>query len=51
MVLPELGVEAHRYLQGRSYPVEYHSYEVGHGVNLEEIKDIGIWINKVLDLE
>jgi phospholipase/carboxylesterase len=51
MVSAELGIEAHRHLQDRSYPVEYHSYEVGHGVNLEEIKDIGIWINKALDLE
>ena len=51
MVLPGLGDEAHRHLQSRSYPVEYHSYEVGHGVNLEEIKDIGVWINRVLDLK
>jgi phospholipase/carboxylesterase len=51
MVLPELGIEAQNHLQDRSYSVEYHSYQVAHGVNLEEIKDIGIWINKVLDLE
>jgi len=51
MVLPELGITAHERLKYNNYPVEYHSYEVAHGVNLEEIKDIGIWINKILGLK
>ncbi len=51
MVVSNLGVSAHEILKEKKYPVEYHTYEVAHGVNLQEIKDIGIWISKILELE
>ena len=51
MVVSNLGVSAHEILKEKKYPVEYHTYEVAHGVHLQEIKDIGIWISKILELE
>ena len=35
-------------LRAQSYPVEWHAYDVEHGVTLEEIQDIGRFLTRVL---
>ncbi len=49
MVSESLGASAHALLQARGYPVEYHTYNVEHGVDMVEIRDIGTWIRKRLE--
>jgi phospholipase/carboxylesterase len=48
MVLPIKGKEAYGFLKERDYPVELYEYELAHGVDLDEVKEIGAWINKIL---
>jgi phospholipase/carboxylesterase len=42
------GETAHTKLQAQGYPVEWHAYPLEHSVNLEEIRDIGQFLAKVL---
>jgi phospholipase/carboxylesterase len=35
-------------LAGLGYPVEWHQYPMPHSVCAEEIRDIGVWLRKVL---
>lgn len=46
----ELGDHSCRYLQGLGYDVEWHEYRMEHAVCMEEIRDIGAWLTRVLGL-
>ena len=37
-----------RALQGHGYPVEWHTYPMQHAVCMEEVRDIGAWLARVL---
>ena len=48
-VVPEHhGQESHRLVTEMGYAAEYKTYPVEHGVDLQEIIEIGAWINRVL---
>src|SRR5690606_35851375 len=42
------GEQAARRLAEAGWPVEWHAYDIEHSVNLEEIREIGRFIAKVL---
>ncbi|MGR8921495.1 MAG: alpha/beta hydrolase [Gammaproteobacteria bacterium] len=45
-LVPEaMGRDSERRLTALGHPVEYRTYAVEHGVDLDEIRDIGVWIN------
>jgi phospholipase/carboxylesterase len=44
----KFGEMCFRLLKEMQYPVSWHKYEIGHSVNLEEIRDISIWLQEVL---
>jgi phospholipase/carboxylesterase len=46
----ELGDNSCRYLKGLGYDVEWHEYRMEHAVCMEEIRDIGTWLRRVLSL-
>ena len=48
IVLPERGEATRDALQAAGYPVEWHSYPMGHSVSMEEIADLNAWLVKVL---
>jgi len=48
VVRPELGEQARDNLQRAHYRVEWHDYPMEHSVCLEEIGDIGRWLNKIV---
>jgi phospholipase/carboxylesterase len=37
-----------RALQGQGYPVEWHTYPMQHAVCMEEVREIGAWLARVL---
>ena len=37
-----------RALEAQGYKVEWHTYRMQHSVSLEEVRDIGIWLRRVL---
>lgn len=43
------GERTHALLSSQGYPVEWHSYPLPHSVSLEEIRDIGRFLTKVLE--
>lgn len=45
----QLGELSRDQLKGAGYPVEWHQYEMAHQVCPEEIRDIGTWLQRVLD--
>lgn len=45
VVSPELGIRARDFLIRRGYRVEWHEYPMPHSVCLEEIRQIGRWLN------
>ncbi len=48
-VLPlSLGKSSLETLQAAGYAVEWHEYPMGHEVNLEEIREISRWLQRVL---
>jgi phospholipase/carboxylesterase len=44
VVAESFGADSFSHLTEMGYAVEYHTYAVEHGVDLEEIQDIGRWI-------
>jgi phospholipase/carboxylesterase len=44
-----MGAKSRELLEQMSYDVEWHDYRMPHSVCLEEIQDIGAWLNRVLD--
>lgn len=44
----QLGEQAHAWLKGLGYAVEYQTYPMAHQVCPEQIQDIGRWLSKVL---
>jgi phospholipase/carboxylesterase len=43
-----MGTKSRELLQQMNYDVEWHDYRMPHSVCLEEIQDIGAWLNRVL---
>lgn len=43
-----MGSSSREFLQQVGYDVEWHEYPMQHSVCLEEIQDIGAWLNRVL---
>ena len=41
-------VQSGRFLQAQGYPLEWHDYPVEHGVSMEELRDVEVWLRKVL---
>jgi phospholipase/carboxylesterase len=46
VVSPELGVAAREFLLAQGYAVEWHEYLMPHSVCMEEVGDIGAWLNQ-----
>ena len=46
----DLGVASRDALQALGHPVEWHEYPMAHQVCLEEIRDVGAWLRRVLGL-
>ena len=42
------GLRSRDLLTGAGYGVEWHEYPMGHQVCLQEIRDIGVWLTRVL---
>ncbi len=48
-VIPyDLGKRSAKLLQAQGYPLQWHGYATAHSVCLEELEDIGGWLNQVL---
>ncbi|EXI67840.1 MAG: Carboxylesterase 2 [Candidatus Accumulibacter adjunctus] len=48
-VIPyDLGKQSAKLLQARGYPLQWRGYATAHSVCLEELEDIGGWLNQVL---
>jgi len=43
-----IGEKTHQKLEAMGYPIEWHSYKIGHGVGPDELDDISKWLQKVL---
>ena len=48
VVLPALGEEARRLLEGAGYAVEWHTYNMPHSVCPQEVADIATWLRRVV---
>ena len=44
----QLGERAYQLLEQKQYPVAYQTYPMAHQVCMEQIEDIGQWLNRVL---
>lgn len=49
VVAPELGIRARDYLIGKSYPVTWQEYPMPHSLCIEEVLDIGEWLNQLIE--
>lgn len=48
VVSVDLGTHSRDELAGHGIPVEWHDYPMAHQVCLEELQDIGRWMNRIL---
>lgn len=48
VVAPELGLRARDYLIGKGYPVSWREYPMPHSLCIEEVLDIGEWLNRLV---
>lgn len=48
VVAPELGIRASDYLIGKGYPVSWREYPMPHSLCIEEVLDIGEWLNQLI---
>jgi len=46
VVAPELGMLARDFLQQHGYAFQWHEYPMPHSVCLEEMQDMGAWLNE-----
>lgn len=46
---PRMGEQSREQLEALGHPVEWHTYPMAHAVCLEEIRDIGEWIQRVFE--
>lgn len=51
VVPPELGIRSRDWLEAEGYPVEWHDYPMEHQVCLEQVRDIGAWLGRVLGVK
>lgn len=49
MVAPELGIRAMDYLVDKGYPVSWREYPMPHSLCIEEVVDIGEWLNQLVE--
>ena len=45
----ELGVKAKDFLEGQGCRLEWHTYPMPHTVCLEEVQEIGVWLQRLLE--
>ena len=48
MIRPEWADSSRRALEAQGYPVEWHTYPMQHSVCIEEVRDIGGWLKRVV---
>ncbi len=48
VIRPEWADASRRALQAKGYPLEWHTYPMQHSVCIEEVRDIGAWLKRVL---
>jgi phospholipase/carboxylesterase len=48
VVVPERGLATHEALLALGYPVDWHTYAMGHTVCAEEVADLNAWLLRVL---
>ncbi len=48
VVPSELGIRSRDWLEAEGYAVEWHDYPMEHQVCLEQVRDIGAWLGRVL---
>jgi phospholipase/carboxylesterase len=46
VVSPDLGLRARDFLGQNGYAYQWHDYPMPHSICLEEVQDIGIWLNE-----
>lgn len=44
----QLGHQSFEHLNNQGYDVEWHTYPIQHAVNMEEIRDVGAWMGRLL---
>lgn len=44
----QLGQQSYEYLKTHGYKVEWHAYPMEHSVSMEEIRDVGAWMTRLL---
>ena len=49
VVAPELGARARDFLIGKDFPVSWREYSMPHSLCVEEILDIGKWLNQLIE--
>ena len=49
VVAPELGAGARDFLIGKDFPVSWREYSMPHSLCVEEILDIGKWLNQLIE--
>jgi phospholipase/carboxylesterase len=47
VVAPELGIRARDHVIGKGYPVTWREYPMPHSLCIEEVLDIGEWLNQL----
>ena len=44
----QLGRQSYEFLHGRGHPIQWHTYPMEHSVNMDEIRDIGVWMTGLM---
>lgn len=44
----QLGLRSYEFLKAQGRPVQWHTYPMEHSVNMNEIRDVGSWMNGLL---
>ena len=44
----QVGYQTYQFLDNQGYPVEWHTYPMAHSVNMDEIRDVGIWMARLM---
>ena len=48
MIRPAWAEASRRALEAQGYPVEWHAYPMQHSVCIEEVRDVSVWLKRVL---
>ena len=47
----QLGRQSFEYLNDQGYAVEWHTYPMQHSVSIEEIRDVGVWMTTIMQMQ